>query len=72
MKKIIIKERDYPQKPEWRIVLDHLIYQDEIKVFRVKTAGRRPSDDRPKTIPRASDDSPTGKKFTKNEMPPTR
>jgi pyruvate, water dikinase len=35
MKKIIIKERDYPQKPEWRIVLDHLIYQDEIKVFRI-------------------------------------
>jgi pyruvate,water dikinase len=35
MKKIIIKERDYPKKPEWRIVLDHLIYQDEMKVFRI-------------------------------------
>lgn len=35
MKLAIKKERKYPKKPEWKIILDHLVYQDQMLVYRL-------------------------------------
>ena len=36
MSDYIVKEnRSFPTKPEWKIVLDHLIYQDQSMTFRI-------------------------------------
>lgn len=36
MSEYIVKEnRSFPTKPEWKIVLDHLIYQDQSMTFRI-------------------------------------
>lgn len=29
------KERTYPCKPEWKIILEHLVYQDQVLIYRI-------------------------------------
>lgn len=35
MEKLSKKVREYPRKPEWQIILDHLVYQDHLMVYRI-------------------------------------
>lgn len=30
-----MKERVLPGKPEWKIILEHLVYQDQVKLYRI-------------------------------------